>query len=370
MSTDDADARALAGILREEIRSVCEAWEREVVAVEPELAGLSRPALIDHLPEFLEGLCAWLESERDDAQQAFRLLSEGHAVQRQSAGIRLETLTSEYAILRRTILERLGQRGCGLTPAVLRLHAGLDTAIYRAVHRYSHARDEVRERFIGILAHDLRDPLAAVLMSASMLASSTLTTSQASFVARISRGGARMERMISDVLDFTRGRLSAGIPIVPAAGDLGEVCREVVDEAKAARQVELGLEVSGDLRGTWDAERVKQALANLVSNAFHHGTGGVTLRAWEREDRRAVFTSVSNLGPPIPTELMSRLFDPFTRPMTARVRGLGLGLFIVQQIALAHGGECRVSSTAENGTIFTIEWPRVPIEEGPDRTAR
>lgn len=347
-------------------------WEATVLADAPALGQLSRASLIDHLPEFLEGLAAWVEGNRDDAELGFSRLAEGHALQRHSAGIPLEALTAEYATLRRSILETLIERTPAdeLVASLVVVDAGIDRAVNEAIKRYANARDHVRERFIGILGHDLRDPLTAVMMSATLLSAMIPTEDkQAQLVAKISRSAERIERMIDDVLDFARGRLSGRIPITPTLVDLGDVCRAVVDEARAlspGREIEL--EASGDLRAMLDRDRVSQALGNLVSNARHYGSGPIVVRAWERDDRHALLTSVTNQGATIPQATLTRIFDPFARATTTRRSGgLGLGLYIVDQIALAHGGTCTARSSAEAGTTFSIEWPRVPFEETPGR---
>jgi signal transduction histidine kinase len=362
-------AEILASTLRSRAQAIALRWEEEVRRDVPQLAILPRQTLIDHLPEFLDALATWVEGDVEASRDGFRLLAEGHALLRQTAGIELEALTDEYAALRRITLEEM--RGAGasaeLLEAHVRLNAGFDTAVHQAVHRYSRARDAIRERFVGILAHDLRDPLAAVSMSAAFLREAQLGGNHSQLVERIVRGTDRIERMINDVLDFTRGRLGGGIPIVPGVADMAQICREVVDEASAGHEMAITLDIAGDLRGVWDAERSKQALANLISNAVRHGKGEIAVRAWERDDRKMVFTSVNNAAPVISADALTRLFDPFKRTQKPG-RGLGLGLYIVQQIALAHGGKCRVTSTPETGTTFTIEWPRVPFEQNPGRT--
>jgi signal transduction histidine kinase len=147
-----------------------------------------------------------------------------------------------------------------------------------------------------------------------------------------------------------------------------EICTAAVEESRAANaEREVQLEATGDLRGHWDYDRVRQALANLLANARTYGHGEIVVRAWERDDHRAVLTSVTNRGAAIAPELLARIFDPFSRASTANKRGgLGLGLYIVDQIARAHGGIARAESSSEL-TTFTIEWPRVPIDEMPDR---
>ena len=345
-------------------------WQAEVLRDVPALATLDAPALVDHLPEFLEGLAAWIEGNEKHAMQGFEALVDGHALQRHGVGIELESLIAEYATLRRVILEVVQEHADAgeLSRAIVRLSGGMDLAVAEAVKRYARARDHVRERFIGILGHDLRDPLTAVMMSATLLADMTLGEKQSQLVGRITRSARRIERMIDDVLDFARGRLDGGIPISPRLCDMREICQAAVEESRAANaQRDVRLEASGDLRGHWDYDRVRQTLANLLSNARTYGQGDIVVRAWERDDRHAVLTSVTNQGPAIAPELLARIFDPYSRTTSANRRGgLGLGLYIVEQIARAHGGLVRAESNA-NATTFTIEWPRVPLAEMPGR---
>ncbi|HEU0034955.1 MAG TPA: sensor histidine kinase [Kofleriaceae bacterium] len=360
--------------LRTHKQAIAKRWEREVLRDVPALSSLTRSALVDHMPEFLEGLAAWIEGDVESAHAAFRALAEGHALQRHSSGIDLATLTGEYVTLRRVILEKLIEISGPeeLAKSLVSLEGGIDYAVHEAVRRYSEARDHVRERFIGILGHDLRDPLTAVMMSATLLQDMPLGDKQAQLVERVTRGARRIERMIDDVLDFARGRLSGGIPITPTLVDMTEICAAAIDEARALGPArDMKLEHHGDLRGFFDRDRVRQALANLLANARIYGTGDVILRAWERDDHHAVFTSVHNTGPVIPPDMLKQIFEPFTRTGTqARGQGLGLGLYIVEQIAIAHGGVCRATSSEEEGTTFTIEWPRVPMSETPDRPTK
>jgi signal transduction histidine kinase len=361
---------ALPDQLRAHIGEISSRWEAAVLDEVPALATLTRGQLLDHLPEFLEGLASWLDGDLASAREGFRTLAEGHALQRHGSGISLEALTAEYATLRRVILELLLEISDRdeLARALVRLASGIDHAIGEAVRRYTDARDHVRERFIGVLAHDLRDPLTAVMMSATLLSDMTLGPRQAQLVERITRGSRRIERMIDDVLDFARGRLSGGIPISPVSGDMGAICNEAIEEVRAqGHGADITLEVEGNLQGMWDRDRVRQALANLLSNACHYGQGQIVVRASERATPPAVLTSVRNRGPVIPPEVIRRIFDPFARGLEEKRRtGLGLGLYIVEQIALSHGGTCHASSTPE-ATEFTIEWPRVPLEQTPGR---
>jgi signal transduction histidine kinase len=358
----------VAEFLRTEQTRIAELWEEEVRRDLPALSGMTRPVLLDHLPEFLDGLASWILGNKDNAERAFQALVEGHALQRLGYGVGLETLTREYSKLRIVLMRQLLEIPSteAVRESILRMHEGMDRAINDAMHQYASRREEVRERFITILGHDLRDPLSTVVISANMLAANPgLKPDQRMIASRITRACTRMQRMISDVLDFARGHLGGGIPANPTLNDMAEICRAAADEAIGANpQRQIVVDVRGDLRGAFDRERVHQALSNLISNAIHHTADRVEIRAFEGERGTAVFTEVTSHGAPIPEDVRRRLFDPFAHFDGASPRqGLGLGLYIVQQIALAHGGLCDVRSD-ESGTTFSIRWPRTP---GADR---
>ncbi|MBJ6763720.1 PAS domain-containing protein [Myxococcaceae bacterium JPH2] len=222
---------------------------------------------------------------------------------------------------------------------------------------------EFRERFIGILGHDLRNPLNAISLSARALRRrASLSPAQQQLAQRIESSAGRMGNMISDILDLTRARLSGGIPLNLGPVDLGSVCRQVVEELCAAHPERLiALDVDGRAEGVWDAERLAQVLSNLVGNALEHGASDspVLLHCSARGDEQVL--EVHNPGTPIPSHLLDSIFDPFRQAGLGRGRrraGLGLGLFIVKEIVLAHGGTVCVSSSDHEGTTFTVTLPR------------
>jgi signal transduction histidine kinase len=226
---------------------------------------------------------------------------------------------------------------------------------------------EFRERFIGILGHDLRSPLNAISLSARALGRyGPLTQLQQDLGQRIELSAARMTKMISDILDLTRARLSGGIPLFLEPTHLSDVCQQVVKELSAAypnRCIVYDEEGAGE--GMWDAERLAQVLSNLVANALEHGGADVPVfvRSYPCEELLAV--EVHNPGAPIPEHLLATLFEPFRRAGGAsqaqgkrRRGGLGLGLYIVKEIVEAHGGRVSVRSCAGEGTTFTVLLPR------------
>jgi two-component system NtrC family sensor kinase len=220
---------------------------------------------------------------------------------------------------------------------------------------------EVQAHLLGIVGHDLRTPLTLVTVSASaLLRDPKLSERQQSAVRRIETGAAHMIRLIQDLLDYSRARLGQGLSIHPAAADLDELCRGALDQVRAAhagRTVVYHHE--GDGHGHWDPDRILQVLLNLLTNACRYSTPGsdVTL-SWRGEPDRKVVT-VHNQGPAISPELFGHIFEPFKRGDAAgNTRGsIGLGLYIVKQIVVAHGGAVTVRSNESEGSTFEVVLP-------------
>lgn len=219
------------------------------------------------------------------------------------------------------------------------------------------AANRAKDLYLGVLGHDLRNPLGAILMSARMmLMQSSLSLEDRRSVARIARNGERMAALIRDILDYTRGQATGGLPIAPRAVHMGEVCTAMIEEVALLHpERRITLDASGDLRGAWDRERVEQVISNLLTNALTHGVGDLRVVAHGNDDHVAI--SVHNQGAPIPPEQLPHLFEPFRRGANSRV-GLGLGLYIVSEIMRAHCGTVRVESAADTGTTFLTCWPR------------
>ena len=220
-----------------------------------------------------------------------------------------------------------------------------------------------REEMIGILGHDLRNPLGAVrALSALLLRRDHLPQSVREPIAGIGGAAQRMLEMIGTLLDFTDARFTGTLPIAPVPTDLHEVCRNVVRELRALapdRAIELALD--GDGRGTWDPARMAQVVSNLVSNALQHGAQQAPVRVSVAGDLTSAVLAVENQGQAIAPELLPVLFEPFSRGSlrdASHARGLGLGLYIVKQVVTAHRGSIDIDSTPERGTVFTVRLPR------------
>ncbi|MCY1018917.1 PAS domain S-box protein [Pyxidicoccus sp. MSG2] len=222
------------------------------------------------------------------------------------------------------------------------------------------------ERLIAIVSHDLRNPLNAIQLSATqLLHSEALAERERRLVTRLARSADRMRRMISELLDFTRGRLGGGIPIQRAVGDVRAVVRQGVEELEAAfPERSLRIQVGpGRYEGQWDADRLLQVVSNLGGNALQYGPPELPVTFLLADAGDAVVLEVHNGGEPIAPEMLPRLFDPFRRGTSAghaggTGAGLGLGLYIVEQVVKGHGGRIEVQSEAEAGTTFRVTLPR------------
>jgi len=225
-----------------------------------------------------------------------------------------------------------------------------------------------QERFIGVLGHDLGNPLAAVrLSSAALLARDSLPPEVRRVVARIDGSAERMARLVKQLLDFTRARMAGGIPLRPHEVSMEDVCRRIIAELEPAHPAcSVRLEVDGESRGIWDEERLGQVLSNLLGNALQHSPEGSPVRVrLAAKDPFFQRVEVHNGGPPIPEALRPRLFSPFhgvpPEPGQPKPKhqGLGLGLYIVSQIVTAHGGWMDVASSVDTGTCFSVTLPRI-----------
>lgn len=238
----------------------------------------------------------------------------------------------------------------------------------RRAQRLLQQQVQFAEMFVGIASHDLRNPLSVILLNATLLARhAELPAELATCVTRIHANGQRALRLIRDLLDFTQARLGTGLPLNRLTGDLHGVVSDAVDELRSThpgRPIELRL--AGDGIGVWDADRMAQVVSNLVGNALAHGARDQPVTVSLEGARDHVRLAVHNLGEPIPPEQQQELFRPLRRGRPAAGSGaageggIGLGLFIVEQIALAHGGRVAAESSRGAGTTFTVWLPREP----------
>jgi signal transduction histidine kinase len=303
-----------------------------------------------------------------DDDLALNEASEQHAIGRLGSGFDLLEVVSEYRALRASVLQLW--QDSGREPEIhdiddlTRFNESIDQSVTRAVSSYTRRLDQSRDLFLAILSHDLRNPLNSIVTSAALLPLLGQPISEAlSVFSQIETNAGVMGRMISDLLDYTRTRLGAGMPVSPVAMDLQPLCQDLYNEYRSAfAQRDIRYQFEGDLQGEWDADRLRQAISNLLGNAIQHGADPVELRV--TAEPSGVVVVVYNGGPPIPPGEITRIFDPLVRgssaehPAKHRPGSIGLGLYIAREVARSHGGSVDATSTHEAGTSFIMRLPR------------
>jgi signal transduction histidine kinase len=377
----------LAAFIRANTEPILTEWETFARGL-PGGETMDMAALRDHAKEMLRVIAEDLDSPQSKREQSdkSRGLSDArgvgesragdqsspltaaqeHGAGRAESGFTVEAMVAEFRALRASVIRLWAKGQRQPSPKdfedLTRFNEAIDQAIAESIMTYTGDVKQSKDRFLAILGHDLRTPIGAIITSTKfMLDLGNLQEPHLALVTRVEQSARRMNRLVTDLLEFTRTRFGDAIPVTRSPMDLATVVADVAAEVSASRpSIDLRVSASGDLRGTWDCERITQALTNLVSNAVHHGElrRPIEIRA-ERVDGD-VTVSVHNEGPPIPPGDIARIFEPMketTAGGTRDRRHLGLGLYIVDRIVAAHGGRVEVASTAGAGTTFTMRLP-------------
>lgn len=374
--------------LRVNAEDILAAWDAFAATLVQDGSMLDPVTLRDHAGEILAAIADELDrpppvdkldtppDASDGASEDLEAAAGTHADTRMVSGFAIDAMITEYRAFRTSIVQLWLTAGGGREQPrdmedLLRFHESMDQAIADSVARYTDQTRKSTELFIGILGHDIRNPLGTISMSAQYLVRSGKLA--ASAAETIINGVVRINSVIEHVVDFTRVQSDGMMPIRPVPGDLSIQFAKVLAETRVRYPRSLlSMESTGDFNGYWDEGRMGQLLSNLLTNALTHGETDepVTVRLWENAD--GVAFSVHNQGTPIPPQEQQLIFRPLVRGMASgqgerrESSGLGLGLFICQEIVRAHGGSLDVTSTADEGTSFTVRLPRsVPAMPAP-----
>ncbi|HEY1122859.1 MAG TPA: HAMP domain-containing sensor histidine kinase, partial [Haloferula sp.] len=294
----------------------------------------------------------------------------GHALARINDGFDIRRIIAEFRALRASVIRIWANSSPisqeGQTDDMTRFNEAIDQLIAASVNAFIERIELSRRLFLGILGHDLRQPLFSIKMFTEVLLHPQLPSNPALIVSRIRGCCDGMVKMLANLLDFTSAQLGCPMPIHLAPCDSGAICGEVVEEVQASTSVALvRYEASGDLSGEWDATRLRELVSNLLMNAIQHGELTEPITATMSECGDEVILTVHNIGPTIPQAAIKNLFDPMVRLAAEekpRPHGsIGLGLYICRQVALAHGGGITVDSSSQAGTTFTVRLPKQPV---------
>ena len=359
-------------------------WETFARTCAPASTTMDVTALRDHASEMLTVIATDLRTYQDANQQqakstgdapesgsAAGTAAEAHGAGRAESGYTVEQMVAEYRALRASVLRLWTRQQGELKSAdiddLTRFNGAIDQSLAESVAEFNESVEKAKEIFLAILGHDLRTPLGAIYTSAAfMLETNDLEEPHRTLTSRIASSASRSVKLVGDLLDFTRGRLGGGIPIVREETSLGKIVHDVIDEITTAHpERKIRVETRDEQLGNWDPARISQVLTNLIGNAIEHGSAGspVTVELSGDEENAAI--TIHNSGSAIPAERLNGIFNP----MKARVNilqasaagptgNLGLGLFIAERIVHAHRGRIEVHSDEDHGTTFTVHLPR------------
>ena len=373
----------LGDFIERDMERILAEWETFAASHLPAAASMDSLALRDHAPEILHSIVLDLNSSRGTYEpdqnatghaqvlrDASHTAAQTHALLRAQVGFSVVQLASEYRALRASVLRLWTEASRHSAPELIallqdtqRFNEAIDHALVESIAFFTQEVERTRNLLLAVVGHDLRNPLDTIMVTAHYLSKLRIEGVGPEVIARLSRSGARIKHLLDDLLDYNRATLGNGIPIAVADIDLAEVCALEIDGLQTAHPDRvISFIAKGNLRGVWDAARIQQILSNLLKNALDYGARDAAIEVQATELEREVLLSVRNRGAPIPPATLRNIFEPLRRGAVGHDRpetgsNLGLGLFIAQEIARAHGGTIHVSSD-EHETTFTVNLPR------------
>ncbi|WP_127143559.1 sensor histidine kinase [Pelagibacterium montanilacus] len=378
----------LADFIRENSEPIVADWVTFAQTRTPAADDMSKLALKDHVVELLAFIADDLETPQskteqvrksrgldDDSSEFMRSAAEIHAALRLADGFDIDQVVSEYRALRASVVKLWTHAEQERHPTdledITRFNEAVDQALAESVAEYTSKVEQSRDLFLGVLGHDLRNPIMAAQMGARMIISGAMANDQGKMISEhIAMAMGRATSILDDLLEVTRSAFNSELPLVPASGDMGALGSQLVEEMRTiSGGSRIEITVTGDTRGTWDGPKVGQVFSNLIGNALDYSPrdGVVTVTIADQGDQ--VVVSVHNQGDPIPLDKQKTIFDSLTRGRhagsdRAGTTHLGLGLFIARKITVAHGGTLSVESTAERGTTFHAVFPKQNGDHG------
>jgi signal transduction histidine kinase len=368
----------LADFILINMETILGEWEEFAATLLPSATGMTSLALRDHAKEILGAVAKDLSTPQTNEAQAEKskgraptrgaheTAAQTHAVLRARSGFDINQLAAEYRALRASVL-RLWMDACEPDEIslddVVRFNEAIDQGIAESIGFFSAQVDQARNLLLGMLGHDMRSPLNAILMTAQYLSALNAGANVSEAATRLIRTGASMKSLLDDLIDFNRTTLGLGIKIDLAEVDLATLLKDELEQLRVAHpNAQIELEITGDTRGYWDGVRFQQLVRNLVVNAINYGAANTPIHVVLTGDAASVTMEVKNRGTTIEKEILNQIFDPLKRGLGQSNRddsgaGLGLGLYIVREVARAHGGEVTVRSDKE-ATVFTVRLPR------------
>ncbi|MCW8278437.1 HAMP domain-containing histidine kinase [Pseudomonas sp. PCH199] len=382
----------LADFILGNLEPILQEWENFARTVETPASDLDAKGLRDNAQQILCTVALDMRTSQTEQQinksQGLSPVSENqtaaqnHGVLRLREGFTLDQMVSEYRALRSTVLRLwLAQELSGEEHQIgdmIRFNEAIDQAMVESIASYGRAVETTRKIVLGVLAHDLRSPLGAIMMSGDILRQSkTSDPRQSHLASQISVSVRRANQIMNDLLDLARFNLGTGIPVNKQSVELKSICQGVIEEVTACYpHMQIIFSCADAVPGRFDPLRIGQAFTNLISNAAKHGDKQKPVQVTLNGDASNAYFTVQNFGKPIAPGALPTLFNPqgrysrFTDSEQDPSAGMGLGLFIAAEIVAGHGGNIEVESTMERGTIFTVKMPACRSEPARDGRQR
>jgi signal transduction histidine kinase len=377
----------LARFITENMEDIVTEWQAFATTMEPAASTMSALALRDHAKPILLAIAKDLESSQTALAQSVKsrglappisareTAAATHGALRHLSGFDLNQLGAEYRALRASVirlwtLKHQSHMDSAVFEDMIRFNEAVDQAVAESTSRYAAELALSRDTFMAILAHDLRSPLSAIAMLSYLLEGSAATDGARKQARQIQTSAKEMGAMIRDLLEYTRTQLGKGIPIHARRCSIAAICREALDEVRAAHsQRQFDFAMAQDTDWLVDHARLRQALSNLLNNAVQHGDPAAPIAlSVAVEEGPQLTIRVKNQGKPIPPESLQVIFDPLVQLSEKSPIGidtpstnLGLGLFIAREVSTGHGGTLDVSSDAVNGTVFVLRIPQAAV---------
>lgn len=371
----------LSDFITNNLEPILQAWEDFARTIDTPGAPLDTDALRDHAEQMLHAIVLDLRTKQSVQEQVAKAQgnapttdtetpAETHAVTRLMAGFTIDQMVSEYRALRASVLSQWLKQIKAGTPLdvddMTRFHEAIDQALAESIASYSRAVEASRNVFLGILGHDLRTPLGAILLGADVLRRSEGLGARATKISsQIYTSVKRASQIVGDLLDLTRCQMGPGIPVKKERLDLLPLCERIVDEIRAFHlSTDILFEKKAPAGGEFDGARMEQVFSNIISNAVQHGDNQHPIEVALHVTDESVVFSVHNSGEPIPDDVLPFIFNPMGRFSQHSIidhgpsEGLGLGLFIASEIVTSHGGVIEVISNQERGTTFLVTIPK------------
>lgn len=353
-------------------------WVNFARSIQP--TKMTTKELRDHAVEMLTTIAkdvatSQTEYERSEKSKGRQPHGEGdtpaeiHADCRLNSGFTIDLLASEYRALRASVLKLwFAENTCSTqeqAEELIRFNEAIDQALAESITRYTESMILSQDIFLGVLGHDLRDPLNSIGAGAQFLLHGKQSDERSIRLgSQMYTSVLRMNKMLDNLLNFTQSRIGGGLKIVHEIVDLALISKQVIEEFHLSHSNRIiHNEINGDCTGNWDGGRLSQAYQNLISNALQYGSmeSAISVTTTGFEDH-IIFT-VRNDGTPIPFDSQRTIFNlmhriPHVEEERNMKKNLGLGLYIVREIVTAHHGDISVTSSDSDGTIFRVQLPK------------